>query len=699
MSINPGAADPDVASPDAAGPDAGAPDPEPIFAEGHHALARWLHGRGRLEEAVAAWDRAIALQPDFADAAHARSSAREELAQAHLERGIAHMVAGRSDEARSAFEDALRARPGFAAAHFNLGVALLRLGRPDEAFAEHRAATRADPGLAEAHASLGGFLHGTGAADEAVAAYHRALALHPSHGVALLNLALLRSGQGDRDGALALACRGARMEPARAEAFARVGDQLLPRQALEAAARAYRVALALEPGSARIWINLGYARQAQGATEAAAACIRRAAAMRQADAPIAGSNLAYLELFRPDVTPQRVLAAHRAWDVAYAAPLAAGWRTHPNARDPDRRLVVGIVSGDLRDHPAGRFAVRGVEALPAHGLDLIVYANQNEEDGITARFRAAAQRWRAIDGRTDAEVADGIRDDGVDVLIDLTGHNARARPLVFARRPAPVQIAWAGYMTTTGLRAMDALIADRHHVPPGAEGHYVERVLRMPDAFIAWDPPAAAPEPGPPPCLESGTVTFGAFNILTKLNDRVLAVWAAVLERVPDSRLVVKTLALSCPETAAVWRARLAAAGVADERLVFAGATCTIGHMAATAGVDVALDPFPFSGSTTTLETLWMGVPVITLPGDTFAARHSLAFQTAAGFDGMAAADTEHYVALAAAWAGDRDRLAAFRRDARARIAASPLCDGSRFARHFADLLRQEWRRWCAEGP
>ncbi|MBP2291985.1 O-linked N-acetylglucosamine transferase, SPINDLY family protein [Azospirillum rugosum] len=623
------------------------PSAEPIFAEGHNALAAWLWAHGRADEAVAAWRRSVDLLP------------------------------------------------GFAEAHHNLALAYWTMSRLDEAVGEQRAAVRSAPGMAEAHANLGALLLSVGRPAEAAAALRRALALVPGDATALANLALAGVSP-SRPGAVdpAAARRAALADPELAEAHARLGDSLSQATRLEDAACAYRRALALSPALAEVWANLGFVRQSQGDLDGAESGYRRALAL-DPGAMVVGSNLAYLGIFRPDVTPARVLDAHAAWDARHGRPLAASWRPHANARDPERRPVVGILSGDFRDHPAGRFAIRGVEALAAQGFDLLLYANQTEEDGYTRRFRDAARQFRHVMDRTDAELADLIRADRIDVLIDLAGHNARGRPGLFARRPAPVQVAWAGYMATTGMAAMDALLADRHHVPEGAERFYRERILRLPDAFIAWDPPAGAADPGPPPCRTGGPVTFGAFNIVTKLNDGVLATWAAVMGRVPGARLLVKTTALSCPATAALWRARFAAFGIAPHRLTFRGGTGTMEHMAAIAGVDVALDPFPFSGSTTTLETLWMGVPVITLSGETFASRHSLAFQRTAGLDGMAARDRDQYVDLAVAWATDRDRLAAFRREARARMAASPLCDGERFGRGLAELLHAEWRRWC----
>ncbi|WP_245986853.1 tetratricopeptide repeat protein [Azospirillum thermophilum] len=548
-------------------------------ADYHDTLGSALKALGRPEEAVAAHRQAIRLRPDFAQALFNLGNALEAL--------------GRLEEAATAFRQAAARRPGYAKARFNLANTLSSLGRLEEADAAYRAAIADDPGFVEAHANRGARLLARGLTDAAQRALDRALALRPDHATALANRSALLLARGDAAPAERTARRAAALLPDFAEARLRRGDAQQRLNRLAEAGDSYARAVALRPDLAEAWANLALVRQTQGGPDAAEAGYRRALALRP-DLAEVRSNLAYLQLFRPGVTLEGVLQAHRGWDAVHGAPLRAGWKPVKRAAGAGGRpLTVGIVSGDFRRHPAGLFAVRVAEALPAQGVRLVLYANQTEEDDVTARFRAAARRWVPIAGLSDAMVAERIRQDGVDVLIDLAGHNARGRLGVFARRPAPLQAAWSGYMATTGLAAMDLLIADRHHVPEGAEPFYTERILRLPDAFIAYDPPDGAPGIVPPPCLSGQPVTFGCLNILTKLNETVLETWAAILDRVPGSRLLVKTKALSCPDTAALWRGRFAAAGIAAERLILAGATGSLEHMGWCARVDVALDPFP----------------------------------------------------------------------------------------------------------
>ncbi|WP_247894036.1 tetratricopeptide repeat protein [Azospirillum endophyticum] len=648
-------------------------------ADYHDNLGSALKALGRLEEAVAAHRQAVRLRPEFAQALYNLGNALE-----------AH---GRLEEAATAFRQAAARRPGYARARFNLGNVLAALGRRAEADDAYRAALADDPGFVEAHANRGALLLALDRPREAAADLARALALRPDHAPALSNLAAARLALGDRDGAERAARHAVSARPDLAECLLRLGEVRQRADRLGAAADAYGAALAWNPALAEAHANLALVRQGQGLLDAAEAGNRRALRIDPSLADVR-SNLAYLRLFRPGVTAAAALEAHRGWDAVHGAPHRGRWvkpRAKPGAAPAATGpLTVAILSGDFRRHPAGLFAVRTVEALPGRDVRLLLYANQTEADDVTARFRRAAARWTPVAGLTDEEVAARIRHDRPDVLIDLAGHNARGRPGVFARKPAPLQVAWAGYMATTGLAAMDALVADHHHVPDGMEAFYGERVLRMPDAFIAYDPPGDDGELPltPPPSLSGAPVTFGSFNILTKLNDDVLAAWAAILRRMPDSRLLMKTKALSCPVTAELWRGRLAAAGIAPDRVTMVGATGSLEHMRRCASVDVALDPFPFSGSTTTLETMWMGVPVVTLPGETFSSRHSLAFLTVAGVEGCVAADPADYVERAIAWASAPRRLAELRRSLRSRMAGGPLCDGERLAAALAGELR-----------
>jgi predicted O-linked N-acetylglucosamine transferase (SPINDLY family) len=299
-----------------------------------------------------------------------------------------------------------------------------------------------------------------------------------------------------------------------------------------------------------------------------------------------------------------------------------------------------------------------------------------------------------VHGWSDDRLAQAIREDKIDILFDLTGHTRDSRLLVFARKPAPIQISWAGYVGTTGLRTMDYVLADQYEVPPEAEPHYCERVLRMPDGYICYEPPSCAPPVSPLPALERGHVTFGSFNNQAKLGQQTVATWSRILHRMPESRLVLKYYAMSNSAVAGRLREMFAGHGIEPDRIDFLGTTSHAEQLERYRDIDIALDPFPYNGGLTTLEALWMGVPVVNCPGETFAGRHSLSHLSNVGLTTTIARDLNDYVDLAASLAADLPALARLREGLRDRMQSSPLCDGERFARNFERIMRGVWREW-----
>jgi predicted O-linked N-acetylglucosamine transferase (SPINDLY family) len=300
-----------------------------------------------------------------------------------------------------------------------------------------------------------------------------------------------------------------------------------------------------------------------------------------------------------------------------------------------------------------------------------------------------------VHGLRNAELAKTIRADRIDMLFDLAGHTARNRLLVFARKPAPIQVTWAGYVGTTGLSAMDYILADRYEIPPEGEPYYREQVLRLPDGYLCYDPPAYAPSVSPLPALSLGFVTFGSFNNPAKISRQVIRAWSQILQRVPQSRLILKYNGMDDVANVNRLASEFSNHGVDPVRIECLGWSPHEGLLAAYSHIDIALDPFPYNGGLTTCEALWMGVPVITCPGQTFPSRHSLSHLSVVGLTETIARDREEYVGLAVALATDLTRLAALRAGLRDRVAASPLCDGQRFARGLMHVLRETWRQWC----
>lgn len=468
-----------------------------------------------------------------------------------------------------------------------------------------------------------------------------------------------------------------------------------------AAIERLRRADALGPRRAPVLANLGTTYLMIGRHDEAADHLDRASTLAPAE-PGFASNRLLVEHYRPGVTLERLDELHRRFDARYCFPVRRMAAARPPLTfdaDPDRPLRLGFLSPDLGTHPVGIFLVGLLEQIAgdaASDLHTACYALRETDDPVARRLREASGDW--VDARMlrEPDLADRIRADRIDVLFDLCGHTQANRIRTYALRPAPVHATWMGYVGTTGLADMDVLVADPHQVPIGREDAIREEVVRLPDDYVIFDPPAEAPEVVPPPSAGGAPFTFGSFCNPSKLNSPLIAAWARVLDAVPGSRLLLKYKGFGDPDQQAAIRDLFAAGGIEADRILFEGASPRADLLAAYGRLDVCLDTHPYSGGLTTLEALWMGVPVVTLPGETFASRHSLTHLHAAGEPETVAADWDDYVAIARRLAADADALAAARADRRDRMATSPACDPRRFTASVAATVRSIWQRRCA---
>lgn len=656
---------------------------KPDIADIYNGFGNVLKAGGRLDEAVVCYGRALVLKADYADA--------------YNNLGVALKDQGKPDLAVESFQRALVHQADNADAHNNLGIVLRHQGKLDQAAASYRRAIDCEKNHAEAHYNLGEVLRDQGKLDEAVAAYERALIQKPNYADALNNLGVTLNDQGQRQAALAAYRRALACRPNAALACGNLGNVLQDLGQLDAAEAAYRQALACRPNFAEAYYNLGNVFRQQGRLDEAVAAFETAL-VHKPDLSEAKMNLAFAHLYRSDVGLAGVLARARAWGETHGTRVP--WFAHERPGQTDRLPRIGFVSADFRRHAVGFLVVPAVEGLARAGYHVTCYSNSTKSDSLTARFVQAAAIWRPVAALSDDALAEVIRADGIDILIDLSGYTAGNRLHVFARKPAPIQVAcWVGYPATSGLAAMDYILADRHQLPPGTERFYTEAVVRLPDSYVAFEPPPDAPAVGDLPALSRGWITFGSFNMLEKITEEVVAVWSRVLLRLPTSRLLLKTLALGCAATQRRYKALFADHGIAEERLELMGATPLAEHLSWMQRTDIALDSFPYAGGRTTLEALWMGLPVIALPRETFGSRHSLSYLATIGLGGLAASDADHYVDLAVALASDPARLAAMRSGLRARMLASPLCDAERFTGDLAGALTGMWHRWCTGEP
>ncbi|MGO8753542.1 MAG: tetratricopeptide repeat protein [Thermoguttaceae bacterium] len=582
----------------------------------------------------------------------------------------------------------LREALALAGAHYQAG----RTGTAEEVC---RQVLQVDPNQPDAWHLLGIIAHQSGQHALAVDCIRRAIAVRPQVAGYRSNLGAAYQALGQLDEAVACYRKALQLKPEFAEAHYNLGNAIRGQGDLDAAEACYRHSLLLKPDYAKAHNNLGNVLLAQGNVGEAIASYRRALAIRPNDTR-AHSNALYAAQFEPGVTLAELSAWHAQWDAQHTAELAASWRPHANQCDPERRLRLGFLSPDLGFHPVGYFLIRTIEALRTEPCETVCYSDRVQEDDLTRRFRRSAHVWREVHSLSDEALAEQIRADSVDILFDLFGHTARSRLPVFARKPAPIQATWIGYVGTTGLAAMDYLIADRFHVAEGTEAHYREKILRLPDGYVCLDPPADAPDAGPLPAVRQGHVTFGSFNKPAKMSPLVVQTWAGILRRVPRSRLVIRHQGFEASSVRRRYERLFAGQGIESDRLELLGRATHADLLSEYQRIDLALDPFPYSGGLTTCEALWMGVPVITCPGETFASRHALGHLSNVGLLGTVARDLSEYLEMAVDWANDLPRLTTWRTKLRARMAASPLCDGPRFAANLMQALRTIWRAWCS---
>jgi len=656
---------------------------KPDYAEAHNNLGNALKDLGKLEDAVASYQKALDIRPDYAEA--------------HFNVGNLFQELGKLDDAANGYRRALAINPDYAEANSNLGNALHDLGKPEEAVASYRKALALKPDYAEAHNNLGVVLQDLGELEEAVVRYHKALDLSPDYAEAHYNLGNALHDLGKPEEAVAGYRKALTIKPYYAEAHSNLSNALRALGRLDEAVTHCKKALSLKPDFAEAHNNLGNALQDLGRLEEAIASYQKALGIKP-DLAEAHGNLLFGLHYSPDVTLADLLRENKAWNDRHAALIRpAPLRVQS---DPEQRpLTVGLLSKNFRRHPALWLSLPGLEALDPGIVQLIAYSDINpvNEDDLTDRLRRVCRAWRDIGHLDDAAVAEQIRADNVNVLLDMSGHGG-SRVLVCAHRAAPVQVKWVGnQFGTTGVTAMDWFLGDIEEVPAGHERWYVEDVYRMPDAYAVYHPPVNAPAVSPLPTLDKGCVTFGCFNKPIKMTPEIIAVWADILRAVPDSRLFLKGKAFNSPEPINRFRRLFLDRDVDPDLLIFEGSSPHTTLLECYNRVDISLDPWPYSGCVTTLESLWMGVPVLSRPGPGFTGRHSASFLRTVGLDDWLVDDFGTYVDKAVWWANHLDDLAVLRGSMRDRVAASPQCDGPRFARNLEAALDHMWRAACKQ--
>jgi protein O-GlcNAc transferase len=672
---------------------------------------------GQLDEAVNLCRQAISLRPDYPEALNNLGAAlrqkqlwteaiaccrralnlRPDYAEAHHNLGLALSQTGQLDEAVGAFRSAIGHRPKYVEAVNQLGLALKRLGQPEQAMSYYRQALALDPDAADALNNLGIALQERGEFEEAIACARRSAGLKPTSAAAHNNLGVALKNSGRLDEAIDCYKRAAELEPASAEIQSNLGVALRDKGRLDESIDCFRRAVTLNSSDVEALSNLGTGLKDAGLVSEAIDCYRRAIAIRPAFS--VASNLIYTLHFDPTCTPQQLWAEQVRWEQTYARPLETQIEAHANDRSADRtstssvesRLRVGYISPDWREHPIGRFMLPLLSNHDHERFEIYCYSDLARPDALTERLRELADVWRNTAGLPDERVAHLIREDRIDILVDLTMHMAGTRLLSFACKPAPVQVTYLAYCGTTGLRTIDYRLTDPYLDPLGDEERfYSERSMRL-RSYWCYEPPDGAPEVQPPPAQSAGHVTFGCLNNFCKVSPESLATWCSLLRAVPGSRLVVHAAEGAHRERL---RQRASSEGVAPERIEFVGTLPVAQYLEQYHRIDIALDPFPYPGGTTSCDALWMGVPVVTLPGTTAISRGGLSILSNLQLPDLVAGSQDEYVRIAAGLAAALPRLADLRSTLRERMRASPLMDGPGFARDVEAAYRRMWQEW-----
>ena len=658
----------------------------PDWPECHFNRGNTLLRLGQFSAAEASCSRAVELKTDFFDA--------------WVSLGLSREALGHFGGAIASYCTALTLRPGHVGVNLNLADAYLAAGDREKAVDCLEFVLQAEPGHTRAGALLVAQLRELGRNEASESVCRRALVLNPAHVGLLIELGMTLMRVQRYEESVACFEEVLALEANSIPALHNLGASHHILKNYDSAERAYFRALQCAPENVPILSNYGVLLTEMGRVDAAVEVFDKIMALSSDTRVFAEalSNKLFCRNFcrAPGVENIAIQEArHYGEHVSRMATPYLKWKGLPVA---DRTLRVGLVSGDLRRHPVVFFLERVLSGLVNRGqgdIEVYAYSSHPLVDEYTERIRKSCAKWFDVSTLAFDELARKIHDDGVDILIDLSGHTSHNRLPAFAWKPAPVQVSWLGYFATTGVPQIDYLIGDPWTLPEGEEQFFTERIWRLPETRLCFSPPQEPIDVVELPALNEGVVTFGCFNSTAKLGDEVLALWSQVLLSVPGSRLMLKSKQMDESSIREQIVARFSAYGIERGRLIIDGWSSREDYLAAYGRVDIGLDPFPFTGGTTTAESLWMGVPVVTLAGQRFLSRQGVGLLMNAGLSDWVAESEADYCAKAISFAENLQELAVIRRGLREKVAASPIFDAERFAGYLEEALRGMWREWC----
>jgi protein O-GlcNAc transferase len=676
------------------------------------------HRKGKLEQAEVSYKKILKKQPENPEVLYmlgvlfcqlarydlaikyikkALQFRPANIAEAYYNLGYALQEEGQLDEAITHYLKAIKLKPSFALPYCNLGYVLEKKGQFDEAITYSRKAIELKPSFAEAYCNLGYALRQKGQLDEAIVYYQKAIELKPSF-AAYCNLGYTLQQKGQLEEAERYYLNALQINPNSAMVYNNLWGILRVKGRLQEAVIYLNKALQIDPAFYWTYYNLGTAFNDQGLLSQGESFYRRALQIKP-DLSVAYSGLLLHMNYSSDYTAEGVFSEHLGFEKQFARPLSPSSLHYSNDPSPSRRLKIGYVSPDFRRHSVNYFIGPVLASYNHEQFEVFCYSDVSTPDTITERFQGYADQWRNIAGTPDERVAGLIRKDGIDILIDLAGHTGYNRMLTFARKPAPIQISYLGYPNTTGLSAVDYRLVDAYTDPPGlTEPFYTEKLIRMPECFLSFLPDKDSPPVGDLPALKTGHITFGSFNIFQKVSHETIALWAEILKELPDSYLIMKSPSFNDRTTCNYAISRFLIRGISSKRIELRARMPSFKeHLELYNRVDIGLDTYPYNGTTTTCEAIWMGVPVITLAGNTHASRVGTSLLSNIGLPELVAKTTDEYISITVNLARDLKRLQSLRGNLRNTMQCSPLCDVKKFITHLESCYRQIWETWCSQ--
>jgi protein O-GlcNAc transferase len=684
-------------------------------AEAHYILGHSMQEKGRLDEAIIYYQKALQLNPNLTHVYYNlgtifqdKKSYDEAIScyqkalqfnptdiDAIYNTALSLEGKGRLKEAIDSYKRVLELNPDCDEAHGRIGLVLQEMGQSDEASGFYRKANQLNPNNLIALYGLGVALQEKGQFNESIKYYYRTLEVNPDNYIAYNNLGNVLRDAG-RDGE-AIDCfkKALEINANHAGTYDNLGNALRHVRRYREAVACFQKALQIDPNHVATYVNLGGALADLGRLIEAEKAFRRALQI-QPDSTLAYSNLLFIMNYSSRYDANTIFLEHCRFAERFAGPLSSKILPHFNDTSSLRRLKVGYVSPDFRNHSVHYFVEPILAWHNREHFEVFCYSNSKEYDEVTRRIQGYADQWRNIKGMPNEQAAELIRKDQIDILVDLAGHTADNRILLFACKPAPVQVTWIGYPCTTGLSMIDYKIVDNYSGPPGmAEQFYAEKLMRLPESFLCYLPETDSPDIGNLPALSSRHITFGSFNNFTKVSQEIIALWAKILGAIAGSRLIMKAHGLSDAATCDHAMDMFAQESIVPERIKLLPWEPTISeHLGKYGSIDIALDTFPYNGTTTTCEALWMGVPVITLSGGTPASHVGVSILSNVGLPELVAGTPDEYVSIAVNLAGDLNRLQSLRQNLRDMMRCSPLCDAKRFISNLETCYSRMWETW-----